>query len=709
MSMASFDKLPLENALEDSPQVRSLVGVASADARALRDYVTTLHQLSSKLVAAHNQLTSAYQDLAKHLKAYKSINFSVENDSDGVEVSTLEQFATHISEMSSWEHIVATQIADGAVYPLSRFIDTELHEMDTMGTLYQNAGIDLERAVTRYSRCRRRDPELEYRESNEDVYVSKKKFHQMALHYYSKLNLLQFSRKTALLEPMLGLLVATRGHYNMGRDTLASPEVEDFLSNISVCVKSVQEDQAKEREDTLELIDSIITQSQLMYYAQPPPDIAALPPDTTLATKSGYLNVQKKYMGVMSSWERQFVFLEGGNLMSMVKGEAAGALLLEVDSSTLVHATDTDDRRHVFQVATSKKSVTLQALNDRERDEWMLTIHNLAKDGGYIKDERASPASLFSGVGQFFADKFHAASAAMGSAPSTPTITTSSTSPSSNSSATASSPHEAPIPPDNPIVFDLLTSPEETSALSLHSGETTKEGAGEECVLDSSEGSNFFLVRFLGSMGVNVDKVISFIQGQGVVCEVMRRILAARAIHNVFSTTELHLSTSSSHLILSDAATKVIRLQHRLCDVAYWATHNENHKLVGYIVRQSDNGGGADSTGYSCFVFEADGNGTDICTALGLAAKAAYDHLIEKKTLEKKRQQETKLLLANIAKLPDIDAPPQVSSDGQFLILDGDLVDSPPKTSPAIARIKEVAPVPDPVKACDGDDPESEA
>lgn len=54
-------------------QLRSLVGVFSEDAQALRDYVTTLHQLSSKLVAAHNQLTSAYQDLAKHLKAYGTI------------------------------------------------------------------------------------------------------------------------------------------------------------------------------------------------------------------------------------------------------------------------------------------------------------------------------------------------------------------------------------------------------------------------------------------------------------------------------------------------------------------------------------------------------------------------------------------------------------------------------------------------------------
>ncbi|XP_037793999.1 DCC-interacting protein 13-alpha-like [Penaeus monodon] len=63
--------------------------------------------------------------------------FPVNGDADGVVASTLSQFAKHVSEMSSWEHIVATQIADGAVYPLSRFIDTELHEMETMATLYQ--------------------------------------------------------------------------------------------------------------------------------------------------------------------------------------------------------------------------------------------------------------------------------------------------------------------------------------------------------------------------------------------------------------------------------------------------------------------------------------------------------------------------------------------------------------------------------------------
>lgn len=63
-------------------------------------------------------------------------------------------------------------------------------------------------------------------------------------------------------------------------------------------------------------------------------------------------------------------------------------------------------------------------------------------------------------------------------------------------------------------------------------------------------------------------------------------------------------------------------------------------RLVGYIVRQSENNG-VEGTKYSCFVYEADVSGTDVCSALGVAAKAAYEQLLEKKTFEKKRKQET--------------------------------------------------------------------
>lgn len=68
-----------------------------------------------------------------------------------------------------------------------------------------------------------------------------------------------------------------------------------------------------------------------------------------------------------------------------------------------------------------------------------------------------------------------------------------------------------------------------------------------------------------------------------------------------------------------------------------------------------------------------------------------------------------RLLLDNIAQLPDIDDPPQVSSDGQFLILQGDLTDPAPMTPPISGRSSETSPIPNSSEAEKGEDPESEA
>lgn len=51
-----------------------------------------------------------------------------------------------------------------------------------------------------------------------------------------------------------------------------------------------------------------------------------------------------------------------------------------------------------------------------------------------------------------------------------------------------------------------------------------------------------FAVRFLGSMAVRCGN------NQEVIYEAMRQVLAARAIHNIFKTTESHLMVTSANL-----------------------------------------------------------------------------------------------------------------------------------------------------------------
>ena len=51
-----------------------------------------------------------------------------------------------------------------------------------------------------------------------------------------------------------------------------------------------------------------------------------------------------------------------------------------------------------------------------------------------------------------------------------------------------------------------------------------------------------YLLRFLGSMEVRRDK------GLDVIMDTIRKIMAARAIHNIFKMTELHLMVTSQSI-----------------------------------------------------------------------------------------------------------------------------------------------------------------
>lgn len=54
---------------------------------------------------------------------------------------------------------------------------------------------------------------------------------------------------------------------------------------------------------------------------------------------------------VSSSWDRQFYFTQGGNLMSQGRGEVAGGLVMDIDNCSVM-AVDCEDRRYCFQITS---------------------------------------------------------------------------------------------------------------------------------------------------------------------------------------------------------------------------------------------------------------------------------------------------------------------------------------------------------------------
>lgn len=100
-----------------------------------------------------------------------------------------------------------------------------------------------------------------------------------------------------------------------------------------------------------------------------------------------------------------------------------------------------------------------------------------------------------------------------------------------------------------------------------------------------------------------------------VIYEAMRQVLAARAIHNIFRMTESHLMVTSQTLRLIDPQTQVTRANFELTSVTQFAAHQENKRLVGFVVRLPESTGGES---LSTYVFESNSEGEKICYAINL-------------------------------------------------------------------------------------------
>lgn len=122
-----------------------------------------------------------------------------------------------------------------------------------------------------------------------------------------------------------------------------------------------------------------------------------------------------------------------------------------------------------------------------------------------------------------------------------------------------------------------------------------------------------FTVRFLGSIETRTD------QGDEVIYETMRQVLAARAIHNVFRMTEYQMVVSSRRLRFIDPQTQNT-ISFPLSDVPLSASHQDNKRLIGFVARAPDlhmeNG-----ASLNCCIFETNDDGNEICSVIDFGRK----------------------------------------------------------------------------------------
>ncbi|XP_054906112.1 DCC-interacting protein 13-alpha isoform X2 [Poeciliopsis prolifica] len=667
---------------------RSLLGVFEEDTAAISNYCSQLYQAMQRIYDAQNELSAATHLTSRLLKEYDKQRFPLGGD-DEVMSSTLQQFAKVIDELSSCHAVLSTQLADAMMFPISQFKERDLKEILTLKEVFQIASNDHDTAINRYSRLsKRRDNDKVRAEVVEDVYTSRKKQHQTMLYYFCALNTLQYKKKMALLEPLLGYMQAQISFFKLGSENLTQ-QWEDFLGTIGTSVQNVRREMEEEVGQMQENIQQMERSCDPLY-APCDPDPAQSPICRNLTRKQGYLYIRNKTGLVSSSWERQYFFTQGGNLMQQGRGEVAGGLVTDLDNCSVM-AVDSDDRRFCFQVTSfdGKKVVTLQAESRKDCEEWIATINNISRRI-YLSENaeelaaRVNQTALEAVTPSPSFQQRHESMrpSSKGQTGRTSSISSVGSEPSPALSVLSL---DALVAPDTPIQFDIISPvTEEMSGQSKTAAPPGRRSnpfgeSGDNSAEDSEDSilHQLFIVRFLGSMEVKTA------ESADVISETMRQILAARAIHNIFRMTESHLLVTCDCLKLIDPQTQVTRLRFPLSSVVQCASHQDNKRLFGFVLQAA---GGRGDSRVVCYIFESNNDGEKICDSIGLAKQIAFHSEMESKVVEKKKEQdkakekqqeelnkqrqiekdleEQSRLIAASSRPANLPAP-----DGQFLVL----------------------------------------
>ncbi|MBN3302081.1 DP13A protein, partial [Amia calva] len=656
-------------------QTRSLLGVFEEDADAISSYSHQLFQAMQRIYDAQNELSAATHLTSKLLKEYEKQRFPLGSD-DEVMSSTLQQFAKVIDELSSCNAVLSTQLADAMMFPITQFKERDLKEILTLKEVFQIASNDHDTAINRYSRLsKRRDNEKVRNEVMEDVYTSRKKQHQTMMHYFTALNTLQYKKKIALLEPLLGYMQAQISFFKLGSENLTQ-QWEEFLLNIGTSVQNVRREMDTEVDVMQQTIQDLEEASDLLY--MPDPDPIKIPINRNLTRKAGYLNIRNKTGLVSSSWDRQYFFTQGGNMMSQARGDVAGGLVMDIDNCSVM-AVDCEDRRFCFQITAfdGKKVVILQAESRKDCEEWIATINNISKRI-YLSE---NPEEIAARVNQSALDavtpspSFQQRHESLRPAPQSrpkASRTSSSGSVGSESPALSTLSLDALVAPDTPIQFDIISPVSEEYAGQAKStgpaGRTNPFGESGDTQSEESEDSilhQLYIVHFLGSMEVKST------ESPDVIYETMRHILASRAIHNIFRMTESHLLVTCDSLKLIDPQTQVTRLRVGLALLSMYCK----------IINNFGNGRPISV----CYVLESNNEGEKICDSVGLAKQIAFhsemdrrasekqkelvkakekqqEELSKQKQIEKDLEEQSRLIAASTR-------PNPAGGDGQFLVL----------------------------------------
>ncbi|KAL8222026.1 UNVERIFIED_CONTAM: DCC-interacting protein 13-beta [Gekko kuhli] len=634
---------------------RSLLSVFEEDAGTLTDYTNQLLQAMQRVYGAQNEMCLATQQLSKQLLAYEKQNFAL-GKGDEEMISTLQYFSKIVDEVIQLNILhteLAKQLADTMVLPIIQFREKDLTEVSTLKDLFGLASNEHDVSMAKYSRLpKKRENEKLKAEVAKEVASARRKQHLSSLQYYCALNALQYRKRVAMMEPMLGY---TRSQTLPNVQPVCGGGLGLFLSHAPPVsmhwvsqTASVQEELDTEAEAMRISQQDLLSGNESVY--TPDFDVASPVINRNLIQKAGYLNLRNKTGLVTTTWDRLYFFTQGGNLMCQPRGAVAGGLIQDLDNCSVM-AVDCEDRRYCFQITTptGKLGITLQAESKKEYEEWICAINNISRQIYLTDNPEAVAIKLNQTALQAVTPITSFGKKQERLCPSQDVKNMEVPNDRMVPNEPASVPDSAElIAPGTPIQFDIVLPAMEFLDQNRGGRRTNPFGESEDGQKEDEEDSllqQMFVVRFLGSMAVRSDQTVE------VIYEAMRQVLAARAIHNIFRMTESHLLVTSHDLKLIDPQTQVTRTSFELASVTQFAAHQDNKRLLGFVVCDAESLG---ENSKSAYVFESNTEGEKICYAISLG----------KEIIEARKDPEA--LAQLMSSMP-------LTNDGKFMLLNDQL------------------------------------
>ncbi|XP_006513574.1 DCC-interacting protein 13-beta isoform X5 [Mus musculus] len=498
------------------------------------------------------------------------------------------------------------------VLPVIQFREKDLTEVSTLKDLFGLASSEHDLSMAKYSRLpKKKENEKAKTEIVKEVAAARRKQHLSSLQYYCALNALQYRKRAAMMEPLIGFAHGQINFFKRGAE-MFSKSMDGFLSSVKDMVQSIQVELEAEADKMRVSQQELLSVSESVY--TPDIDVATAQINRNLIQKTGYLNLRNKTGLVTTTWERLYFFTQGGNLMCQPRGAVAGGLIQDLDNCSVM-AVDCEDRRYCFQISTpsGKPGIILQAESRKEYEEWICAVNNISRQI-YLTDNPEAVAIKLNQTALQAVTPITSFGKKQESSCSSQNIKNSDIEDDNIvPKATASIPEtEELIAPGTPIQFDIVLPATEFLDQNRGGRRTNPFGETEDGSFPEAEDSllqQMFIVRFLGSMAVKTDSTAE------VIYEAMRQVLAARAIHNIFRMTESHLMVTSQTLRLIDPQTQVSRACFELTSVTQFAAHQENKRLVGFVIRVPESTG---EESLSTYIFESNSEGEKICYAINL-------------------------------------------------------------------------------------------